>query len=65
MRAADRWARATGEVGASIGTSGLAGVEMIAGLGTALATSVPRVCIAEQPAMDIAEIARSVTRGAV
>ncbi len=43
--AADGWARATGKVGVSIGTSGLAGTDMIAGLDAALADSVPIICI--------------------
>jgi tartronate-semialdehyde synthase len=46
--AADGWARATGEVGVSIGTSGLAGSNMLAALSAAFADSVPLVCVAGQ-----------------
>jgi tartronate-semialdehyde synthase len=66
--AADGWARATGKVGVSIRTSGLAGTDMIAGLGAALADSVPIICITGQPAhraVDIAAITRPVTKWAV
>jgi len=74
--AADGWARATGKVGVSIGTSGPAGTNMVTGLYTALADSVPIVCITGQApraklhqeafqAVDIVEIARPVTKWAV
>jgi tartronate-semialdehyde synthase len=74
--AADGWSRATGKVGVSIGTSGPAGTNMITGLYTALADSVPIVCITGQApraklhqeafqAVDIVEIARPVTKWAV
>jgi tartronate-semialdehyde synthase len=46
--AADGWARATGRVGVSIGTSDLAGSNMLAALSAAFADSVPLVCIAGQ-----------------
>ncbi|MCO1657706.1 glyoxylate carboligase [Pseudonocardia humida] len=74
--AADGWARATGKVGVSIGTSGPAGTNMVTGLYTALADSVPIVCITGQAplaklhqeafqAVDIVEIAKPVTKWAV
>jgi tartronate-semialdehyde synthase len=74
--AADGWARATGKVGVSIGTSGPAGTNMITGLYTALADSIPIICITGQAprgklhqeafqAVDIVEIARPVTKWAV
>ncbi|MGI5126718.1 glyoxylate carboligase [Pseudonocardia sp. CA-107938] len=74
--AADGWARATGKVGVSIGTSGPAGTNMITGLYTALADSVPIICITGQAprdklhqeafqAVDIVEIAKPVTKWAV
>ena len=67
--AADGWARATGKVGVTIGTSGPAGTNMITGLYTALADSIPLLCITGQApragphqearqAVDIVEIAR-------
>ena len=46
--AADGWARATGKVGVSIGTSGPAGTNMITGLYTALADSIPIICLTGQ-----------------
>jgi tartronate-semialdehyde synthase len=74
--AADGWARATGKVGVSIGTSGPAGTNMITGLYTAMADSVPMICITGQApraklhqesfqAVDIVEIAKPVTKWAV
>ncbi len=46
--AADGYARATGKVGIAIGTSGPAGTNMITGLYTALADSIPIICITGQ-----------------
>ncbi|WP_433298954.1 thiamine pyrophosphate-binding protein [Pseudonocardia sp. CA-142604] len=74
--AADGWARATGKVGVTIGTSGPAATNMITGLHTALADSIPIICITGQaehaepcqeafPAVDIVEIAKPVTKWAV
>jgi len=74
--AADGWARATGKVGVAIGTSGPAGTNMITGLYTALADSIPIVCITGQAprsklhqeafqAVDIVEIAKPVCKWAV
>ncbi|WP_189056326.1 glyoxylate carboligase [Longimycelium tulufanense] len=73
---ADGWARTTGNVGVAIGTSGPAGTNMITGLYTAIADSIPIVCITGQAvssklhqeafqAVDIVEIARPVTKWAV
>lgn len=73
---ADGWARTTGKVGVAIGTSGPAGTNMITGLYTAWADSIPIVCITGQApraklhqeafqAVDIVEIARPVTKWAV
>jgi tartronate-semialdehyde synthase len=74
--AADALARVTGGVGVAIGTSGPAGTNMITGLYTAWADSIPIICITGQApthllhkeafqAVDIAEIARPVTKWAV
>lgn len=74
--AADALARVTGGVGVAIGTSGPAGTNMITGLYTAKADSVPIICITGQApthmlhkeafqAVEIAEIARPVTKWAV
>ncbi|MFI6477525.1 glyoxylate carboligase [Nonomuraea sp. NPDC050663] len=74
--AADGWARATGNVGVTIGTSGPAGTNMITGLYTAMADSIPMICITGQAAssklhqeafqaVDIVEIAKPVTKWAV
>ncbi|MCA3749310.1 MAG: glyoxylate carboligase [Rubrobacter sp.] len=74
--AADAYARVTGKVGVNIGTSGPAGTNMITGLYTAMADSIPIVCITGQAptgvlhkeafqAVDIVEIARPVTKWAV
>src|SRR5918995_1768590 len=46
--AADGYARVTGKVGINIGTSGPAGTNMITGLYTCLADSIPMICIAVQ-----------------
>ncbi len=46
--AADGYARATGKVGIMIGTSGPAGTNMITGLYTATADSIPLICITGQ-----------------
>jgi tartronate-semialdehyde synthase len=73
---ADGWARASGKVGVSIGTSGPAGTNMITGLYTAMADSIPIICITGQApraklhqeafqAVDIVEIATPVTKWAV
>ncbi|MBB6352143.1 tartronate-semialdehyde synthase [Nonomuraea muscovyensis] len=74
--AADGWARVTGNVGVCVGTSGPAGTNMITGLYTALADSIPMICVTGQAAtaklhqeafqaVDIVEIARPVTKWAV
>jgi tartronate-semialdehyde synthase len=74
--AADGYARATGGVGLAIGTSGPAGTNMITGLYTALADSIPIICITGQApravlhkeafqAVDIAAIAKPVTKWSV
>src|SRR6201991_3705127 len=74
--AADGWARITGEPGVCIGTSGPAGTNMITGLYTAMADSIPMICVTGQAmtsklhqeafqAVDIVEIARPVTKWAV
>ena len=73
--AADGWARVTGEPGVCIGTSGPAGTNMITGLYTAQADSIPMVCITGQAkvdvlhkeafqAVDIVEIAKPVCKWA-
>jgi tartronate-semialdehyde synthase len=74
--AADAYARVTGEVGVTVGTSGPAGTNMITGLYTAIADSIPIICITGQApvdvlhkeafqAVDIVEIAKPVTKWAV
>lgn len=74
--AADGWSRVTGNVGIAIGTSGPAGTNMITGLYTALADSIPMICITGQAAVpvlhkesfqavEIVEIAKPVTKWAV
>lgn len=74
--AADAWARVTGEPGVCIGTSGPAGTNMITGLYTCQADSIPIVCITGQAptailhkeafqAVDIVAIAKPVTKWAV
>ncbi|HEX7304027.1 glyoxylate carboligase [Lentzea sp.] len=73
---ADGWSRTTGDVGVAIGTSGPAGTNMITGLYTAQADSVPILCITGQAAVsklhqeafqavDIVSIAAPVTKWAV
>jgi tartronate-semialdehyde synthase len=73
---ADGYARATGKVGMVVGTSGPAGTNMITGLYTCLADSIPIICITGQAptgvlhkeafqAVDIVEIARPVTKWSV
>ncbi|GLY96677.1 glyoxylate carboligase [Actinoplanes sp. NBRC 103695] len=73
---ADGWSRTTGDVGVAIGTSGPAGTNMITGLYTAQADSVPIICITGQAvssklhqeafqAVDIVAIAQPVTKWAV
>jgi tartronate-semialdehyde synthase len=74
--AADGYTRATGKIGINIGTSGPAGTNMITGLYTCMADSIPQICITGQAptnvlhkeafqAVDIVEIARPVTKWAV
>ena len=74
--AADALARVTGGVGVCIGTSGPAGTNMITGLYTAWADSIPIICVTGQAptnllhkeafqAVDIAEIAKPVTKWSV
>src|ERR671913_784529 len=74
--AADGYARVTGKVGINIGTSGPAGTNMITGLYTCMADSIPQICITGQAptsvlhkeafqAVDIVEIAKPVTKWAV
>ncbi len=73
---ADGWARTNGRVGVAIGTSGPAGTNMITGLYTAQADSVPMVCITGQAvstklhqeafqAVDIVDVAKPVTKWSV
>src|SRR5215207_904568 len=73
---ADGYARVTGRVGVNIGTSGPAGTNMITGLYTCMADSIPMICITGQAptnvlhkeafqAVDIVEIAKPVTKWAV
>ncbi|WP_344683653.1 glyoxylate carboligase [Saccharopolyspora taberi] len=73
---ADGWARTNGKVGVAIGTSGPAGTNMVTGLYTAQADSIPMICITGQAvssklhqeafqAVDIVEIAKPVTKWAV
>ncbi|MGV9305287.1 glyoxylate carboligase [Nonomuraea sp. NPDC003727] len=73
---ADGWARTNGRVGVAIGTSGPAGTNMITGLYTALADSIPIVCVTGQAvstklhqeafqAVDIVAVATPVTKWAV
>jgi len=74
--AADGYTRVTRQVGINIGTSGPAGTNMITGLYTCMADSIPQICITGQAptsvlhkeafqAVDIVEIARPVTKWAV
>ncbi|MGH2969849.1 MAG: glyoxylate carboligase [Solirubrobacteraceae bacterium] len=73
---ADGYARVTGKVGVNIGTSGPAGTNMVTGLYTCLADSIPMICITGQAptdvlhkeafqAVDIVEICKPVTKWAV
>jgi tartronate-semialdehyde synthase len=73
---ADAYTRVTGKVGINIGTSGPAGTNMITGLYTCLADSIPMICITGQApttvlhkeafqAVDIVEIAKPVCKWAV
>ena len=74
--AADGYTRVTGKVGICIGTSGPAGTNMITGLYTNMADSIPLICITGQAptnvlhkeafqAVDIVEIAKPVTKWAI
>ena len=45
---ADGWARTNGRVGVAIGTSGPAGTNMVTGLYTAIADSIPMIVITGQ-----------------
>jgi tartronate-semialdehyde synthase len=74
--AADGYTRVTGKVGINVGTSGPAGTNMITGLYTCMADSIPQICITGQAptnvlhkeafqAVDIVEIAKPVTKWAV
>jgi tartronate-semialdehyde synthase len=74
--AADGYTRVTGKVGINIGTSGPAGTNMITGLYTCMADSIPQICITGQAptsvlhkeafqAVDIVDIARPVTKWSV
>ncbi|WP_267254531.1 thiamine pyrophosphate-binding protein, partial [Catenulispora rubra] len=73
---ADGWARTNGRVGVAIGTSGPAGTNMITGLYTAMADSIPMIVITGQAvstaldkeafqAVDIVGCATPVTKWAV
>ncbi|MCQ4043145.1 glyoxylate carboligase [Streptantibioticus rubrisoli] len=73
---ADGWARTNGKVGVAIATSGPGATNLVTGLYTAQADSIPMVCITGQAvspklhqeafqAVDIVEIARPVTKWAV
>src|ERR687893_1176614 len=74
--AADGYTRVTGKVGINIGTSGPAGTNMITGLYTCMADSIPQICVTGQAptnllhkeafqAVDIVEIAKPVTKWSV
>ena len=74
--AADGYTRVTGKVGINVGTSGPAGTNMITGLYTCMADSIPQICITGQAptnvlhkeafqAVDIVEVAKPVTKWAV
>ncbi|MDQ6660988.1 MAG: glyoxylate carboligase [Chloroflexota bacterium] len=74
--AADGYGRATGKVGVMLGTSGPAGTNMITGLYTAMADSIPLICITGQAqsqllhkeafqAVDIVHCAEPVTKWSV
>src|ERR1700755_1447715 len=71
--AADGYSRATGRIGVAVGTSGPAGTNMVTGLYTAMADSIPILTITGQvplaqldregfQAVDIAEIVRPVVK---
>ncbi|MFI9201980.1 glyoxylate carboligase [Streptomyces sp. NPDC053048] len=73
---ADAWARTNGRVGVAIATSGPGATNLVTGLYTAFADSVPMVCVTGQAvsaklhqeafqAVDIAAVARPVTKWAV
>ncbi len=73
---AEGYARASGKVGVNIGTSGPAGTNMITGLYSAQADSIPILCITGQAptdklhkedfqAVDIAAIAKPVTKWSI
>ncbi|WP_190110755.1 glyoxylate carboligase [Streptomyces cinnamoneus] len=73
---ADGWARTNGRVGVALATSGPGGTNLVTGLYTAFADSVPMVCITGQAvsaklhqeafqAVDIVGIVRPVTKWAV
>ncbi len=73
---AEGYARASGKVGINIGTSGPAGTNMITGLYSAIADSIPILCITGQAptaklhkedfqAVDIAAIAKPVTKWSI
>ncbi len=73
---ADGWARTNGRVGVAIATSGPGATNLVTGLYTAQADSIPMVCVTGQAvspklhqeafqAVDIVEIARPVTKWAV
>ena len=74
--AAEGYARASGAVGVNIGTSGPAGTNMITGLYSAIADSIPILCITGQApraklhkedfqAIDVVAIAKPVTKWSV
>lgn len=73
---ADAWARTTGQVGLAVATSGPAGTNLITGLYTAQADSIPIVCVTGQAvssklhqeafqAVDIVEVAAPVAKWSV
>lgn len=73
---ADGWARTNGKVGVAVATSGPGATNLVTGLYTAQADSIPMVCLTGQAvspklhqeafqAVDIVEIARPVTKWAV
>ncbi|WP_275127148.1 glyoxylate carboligase [Streptomyces sp. UNOC14_S4] len=73
---ADGWARTNGRVGVALATSGPGATNLVTGLYTAFADSVPMVCVTGQAvsaklhqeafqAVDIVEIVRPVTKWAV
>ena len=73
---ADGWARTNGKVGVAVATSGPGATNLVTGLYTAQADSIPMVCLTGQAvspklhqeafqAVDIVEIAKPVTKWAV